>query len=518
MKLLFVSFALLWLGQLRAEQLFLYLTADCGTFIRYEHRVDGSARADYYSFNVTVTGGATAYLESDAAGNSLLTELPEHTVCTAGSLDASVVERINRGETQLTLITDAADGGYTQHPVLMATLITVRDGRTVYTSPFASFAYNLQETVIGENLDVANEGGTVYFSGRAGNDCTSPYLFYEQDRTAAYSRIDYQLYPGVGILERQLTAATENSQNDLIVAREINGLPVDDYLRDHCASVSAEPVYTEQQLTFRPTYAPESEPESTLPESYAPASTASNASVHTVARGETLYGISRQYTVTVDRLRELNGLTNNTITEGQVLRVDTDSELPMQAIVQVPEAELPTTIEVVPTPEYPAVTVPGTDNADYVDVPRPRQTTSSMHTVLAGETLASIARRYGYTKERFLAFNDISDQSVALVGQQLRTSDCSCPDQAADVPAQYVSVPPPAPVAPESVPEPEPSPVVPPAYGNELAQHDFTHVVREGETLYAIARQYGISVQELRQRNNLPASDVIVPFQKLRVN
>lgn len=42
---------------------------------------------------------------------------------------------------------------------------------------------------------------------------------------------------------------------------------------------------------------------------------------HTVVAGETLYGISRRYNITVDQLKSLNGLTENTIQAGMQLRV-----------------------------------------------------------------------------------------------------------------------------------------------------------------------------------------------------
>lgn len=42
---------------------------------------------------------------------------------------------------------------------------------------------------------------------------------------------------------------------------------------------------------------------------------------HTVVGGETLYGISRRYNITVDQLKSLNGLTTNTIQAGMKLRV-----------------------------------------------------------------------------------------------------------------------------------------------------------------------------------------------------
>ena len=56
--------------------------------------------------------------------------------------------------------------------------------------------------------------------------------------------------------------------------------------------------------------------------------------------------------------------------------------------------------------------------------------------------------------------------------------------------------------------------MLPPAYGGGRT----VHVVQEGQSLYAIARQYGVSVADLQQLNSLGPSDVIVPFQKLYVN
>lgn len=46
-----------------------------------------------------------------------------------------------------------------------------------------------------------------------------------------------------------------------------------------------------------------------------------NPVYHTVVAGETLYGISRRYNITVDQLKSLNGLTENTIQAGMQLRV-----------------------------------------------------------------------------------------------------------------------------------------------------------------------------------------------------
>lgn len=46
-----------------------------------------------------------------------------------------------------------------------------------------------------------------------------------------------------------------------------------------------------------------------------------NAATHTVVRGDTVYNISKRYNITQDNLRAWNGLSDNTISVGQTLRV-----------------------------------------------------------------------------------------------------------------------------------------------------------------------------------------------------
>lgn len=52
----------------------------------------------------------------------------------------------------------------------------------------------------------------------------------------------------------------------------------------------------------------------------------SDAVTYTVAKGDTLYSISRQYNITVKELKNLNGLSDNTISIGQALIVKPSSK------------------------------------------------------------------------------------------------------------------------------------------------------------------------------------------------
>lgn len=55
----------------------------------------------------------------------------------------------------------------------------------------------------------------------------------------------------------------------------------------------------------------------------APTAPAAVASSHVVVKGDSLWGLSRQYNVTVEALQQANGLTNTQINVGQTLAIPT---------------------------------------------------------------------------------------------------------------------------------------------------------------------------------------------------
>lgn len=99
--------------------------------------------------------------------------------------------------------------------------------------------------------------------------------------------------------------------------------------------------------------------------------------------------------------------------------------------------------------------------------------------------MSAVAARHGLRTADVLAWNGLTWKSVIRPGQVLRLS-----------PAAATSTP------------------VPPA----ATQPATTHTVRAGDTLWAIARKYGVSVTSLLSANGLPASAVIHPGDTLTVS
>ena len=565
MRSLFVLLALLTWGRGYAAQIFLIFGQDCGERIRYTRTVADVPQMDYFSYSLPAGFGVRMILETDAAGATVRSRVPDEAVsCANFSINESQADRINAGEDHLFVLTPTPDGRYRQQPVLMAAVLDEMNGFVRYRSPFSAFRFDRENSVIGVNLDLANEGAEVNFEGQQGSGCQGSYLIRQVKPSTAYPEIAYRIVPELGIVERHLAGDGRFSEGESIVAVEVNGKTLTEYLADNCAK--AEPATTFVPLYIEPeAVVMEEEPvaQTVNPETKAVPTTTEDlpGTIHVVAAGETLYAISRRYNISVDEIRRANNLNGNNIRIGQELTIGTrlvaappvypsapapdpvvadpyPSVVVPPARVDVPAAES----EAVPT--RPQIVIPPPAAADVATEPvsapapvskplRPQEgaVAGGVHVVQSGETFASIARRYGYTVERFKEFNGLSEAPVALVGQRLRISHCDCPESPLDSP--QTTPQPTASTYPASSPVVTPArqnPVrsypsgesaqdtAPPAYGAPQQQGRAYHTVREGESLYGIARQYRMTVEQLRQLNDLAPADVIVPFQKLYVN
>ena len=106
------------------------------------------------------------------------------------------------------------------------------------------------------------------------------------------------------------------------------------------------------------------------------------------------------------------------------------------------------------------------------------------YVVQAGDTLASIAQRYGITMTDLAEANGLTWDAWVYVGQQL-----SIPGQSRQT------------IVPTN------------SFGNSSSSN--VYVVQQGDTLYSIARRFGLSAAELKAANSLANTDFIFGGQRL---
>jgi LysM repeat protein len=131
------------------------------------------------------------------------------------------------------------------------------------------------------------------------------------------------------------------------------------------------------------------------PSQQAPQSTIAGTTEHTVKPKEYLGVIAKQYGVTVEDLKSINGLTSNNLQIGQVLKI------PVNTAVQQPAITTPAATVTVPV------------------VPPVRTSEPTFeHVVKANETIYAIAQKYRLTTYQLKTYNNLTSNELT-VGQKL---------------------------------------------------------------------------------------------------
>jgi len=454
-------------SSLRAEQIFVLFDGTCGDRVKYEQAIARQPRMDYFAYHFAFQGGDRLMLETGAEGATVQNFLPQgYLYCGDPRLNLELANRVNGGVDRVFVLLPTANNQYIIQPVVMASVLQRRGASFSYFSPLSGYEFDTENGIIGENLAVNNEGAKVYFEGRETSPCAGYFLFRQLKPGASYPVIDYKISPEIGIFERRLGSDGISTSGGTIIAREVNGIPVANHLAGVCTGTTALTNNTGQVPGPAPTV-PAAQPgaygtQPTVPSYTAPqpesqaygqqAPQPTTSITHTVAKGETLFGVSRKYGTTVDAIKAQNGLTSNTLFPGQQLSLTTTTSPQApgvgEAVVMAP------TVPTVPYNAGPVATSnPGAAQpTPYGGSPaapeaygQPAQTPRSsqaavygedVHMVQPGETVASIALRYGYTSAKFREINDMGSNEIVKVGQQLKTSDCNCPAPAPVVPQE----------------------------------------------------------------------------------
>ena len=191
---------------------------------------------------------------------------------------------------------------------------------------------------------------------------------------------------------------------------------------------------------------------------------------YTVVSGDGLYAIARKTGTSIEDLLSLNGLSlNSTIYPGQVLKLSANSEA--ATAEESTESTTEETQEEATTPEE---TTPSTN--------------AKMYYVHSGDSLYRIAHNHGISLTTLLEWNHLSVDSIIHPGQGLIVSDGSSPSSEE---AEETS--------------------------SSIESTETTYTVQPGDGLWRIAKNHGLTLDELKSINQL-TSNIIQPGQVLIVS
>lgn len=221
---------------------------------------------------------------------------------------------------------------------------------------------------------------------------------------------------------------------------------------------------------------------------------------HRVRKGETLKTIAREYSVSPTELARVNRIgKRNPLKRGMLLTVPASMRAPRPEVLVADGEDPRASTDYVPQRR---IGLPGKVEGNSIPIER------ITHVVKRGETLSTIAARYGVSVADLRTWNRIRTPSVRT-GTRLRIRNAS------DAPADSAAVA-------TSTPEASKPDAVSPATAVERdtrvtrTARTRMHTVKAGETLSTIATRHGITVTQLKKLNHL-TSNRIRTGQRLRL-
>ena len=227
-----------------------------------------------------------------------------------------------------------------------------------------------------------------------------------------------------------------------------------------------------------------------------------NSNTYVVQKGDTLYGISKQFNTSMQRLRELNNLSSDILTIGKVLIVSPNSDSnPSECVTYTVKKgdslysiakQYNSTVDAIK--RYNNLTSNNLSIGQKLKLPcymKDNDNTTMpnfvMYTVKAGDSLYSIAQQYNTTVDKIKSDNKLTSNTLSI-GQVLMIAD-----KTTDATVEE-------------------------CFGeDEVLEEDYViYVVKPGDNLYSIARKYDTTVSELKRLNNLTSNNLSVG-QELKI-
>ena len=215
-----------------------------------------------------------------------------------------------------------------------------------------------------------------------------------------------------------------------------------------------------------------------------------------VERGDTLYGIAKRFNTSVQRIKELNNLSNNTLSVGQELIISENNDKePMECIIYTVKKgdslysiskKYNTTVDEIK--RYNNLTSNKLNIGDRIVIPcnlpndyKDINNNYVDYTVEKGDTLYSIATKFGTTVSKIKELNDLKTDNLTI-GTKLIVDD-----------KNGIS----------SVLE---------CFGEGSYENNkyINYIVVKNDNLYNIAKKYDTSVDTIKRLNNLKSDSLSI--------
>jgi LysM repeat protein len=489
-----------------------YIKVEPSCMDRFEYHINGESKGiPYIAYRLHQGEMNHLFLEvgSEATGYQLST--PPLTDCRNLAFSTSFVDKINKGEIVL-FIVRKDDIGYNISPVNLASSQSFT-GRVLkfhsYDVDFQADVENATPDVNLTDLDASNE---IYIGGNGGMKCLKEYYFHKVPKESCKPAVGLILVPELGLVKEITGKSSISEYESTLHLVRVNDVSVDTYIESICAKsqqkitmgaqYEVEDIESDATSTFIPTTYSSNDviyaPVTTYESSDAIAAT-DGVSFTEKLESRTISAINTTSAAPVVRAKKEVKPTVNTSKniETKPLIVENATSEVIASNAKPESYEMK--VEKIATPA-PAIKCKEVGGKDF-------------HVVQQGETMYSIARRYGLRVEQIQQWNTLGQSTVISPCGKLRILPTEVPTsfETKDLLVAKGAV-----TTEKTLLKKEEKASTPaPFWKKEKSK---LYEAKKGDTYYSIAQRYGYTVDRLLEMNGLEESDAIKIGQKLQVS
>ncbi len=422
----------------------------------YEYAKDGNEETPYLFFHLKVSDNEKIILEAGEDYTPRQYKPAGTEGCADLERDEKFVDDVNKGTLEVFVVQEHTYG---------FKIYKVKKAEYYYNTNIAfgsrsenyAFSYYYNQSTSG-NLATKGSTADVFFSEKDDNDCLSRYKFRIKTDPSRSAMADLTILPEIGILYKKADPMPPLAVGEKLELRKINNYSIVDYLGLICKFYGGTPKVNPGGSTASNN-------------NTSPGNTRPSGPVVTPGSTSPSPGSTRPST----------GTGTTTTGSGSVNVTGGSGNGSGTTTVYTSSGNY--------TGDYTSTVYPGA-NRIYLDLDRGRYIDSYTGELAEGEFGGNLYRN-GYM---------VNKNSGAVVSTG--TTTVSTGTTTTSVPSSTTTTTTPAPSADRGCLE---------------ASTSDTHIVQKKETLYSIARSYGLNIKDIKRWNNISANNRIYPCMRLAI-
>lgn len=209
----------------------------------------------------------------------------------------------------------------------------------------------------------------------------------------------------------------------------------------------------------------------------------SKTKYHTVKKGDNIGEISLKYGVSIAEVKKWNGLRNNNVMLGSKLKIVTSERFATTVVKKAPK------VIKKEAPETAIASNEKTAKKEFIIPENDTPKDSEYYIVEKGDNLGTIAKKYGVTVEQIKEWNNLEESKV-LFGSKLKL-----------IRGENAPIETKAEKAEQQI-----------ATASSVRQY----LVKKGDSLFSIAKKSGVTVENIKEWNDI-SNENIKPGMKLKI-